>query len=94
MSNILKELGLVGNIPVNIEKLIRGQGIKLNTNARPEDFNLNKRPTKLDLAAFDNKEARKLIEEIVFNNKPEETGKALLLLWSAVERLIKHIKND
>ena len=44
MSNILKELGLVGNIPVNIEKLIRGQGIKLNTNARPEDFNLNKKP--------------------------------------------------
>ena len=41
---ILKELGLVGNIPVNIEKLIRGQGIKLNTNARPEDFNLNKKP--------------------------------------------------
>ena len=44
MSNILKELGLVGNIPVNIEKLIRGQGIKLNTNARPEDFTLNKKP--------------------------------------------------
>jgi hypothetical protein len=35
---------LINTIPVNIERLIRGQGIKLNTNARPEDFNLNKKP--------------------------------------------------
>lgn len=41
--SILKELGLVGNIPVNIERLIKGQGIKLNTNAKPEDFTPNKK---------------------------------------------------
>ena len=28
----------IHTIPVNIERLIKSQGIKLNTNARPEDF--------------------------------------------------------
>ena len=54
----------------------------------------NKKITKLDLAQFDSTEARKLIEKIVFNNKPEETGKALLLLWSTVERIIKHLEEN
>ena len=54
----------------------------------------SKKITKLDLAAFDNKEARKLIEKIAFDNNPEETGKALLLLWSAVERIIKHLEEN
>jgi len=52
----------------------------------------NKKITKLDLTQFDSTEARKLIEKIAFDNKPEETGKALLLLWSAVERIIKHLQ--
>ena len=34
----------IHTIPVNIERLIKSQGIKLNTNARPEDFTLNKKP--------------------------------------------------
>jgi hypothetical protein len=34
----------VGTIPVNIERIIKGQGIKLNTNAKPEDFTPNKKP--------------------------------------------------
>lgn len=54
----------------------------------------SKKRTKLDFAEFDRTEARKLIEKIVFDNKPEETGKALLLLWSAVERIIKHLKEN
>ena len=37
-------MGLVGTIPVNIERLIKGQGIKLNKNARPEDFTASKKP--------------------------------------------------
>ena len=40
---ILKEMGLVGSIPINIEKIIKSQGIKLNTNAKPEDFTPNKK---------------------------------------------------
>lgn len=36
---ILRELELVGTIPVNIERIIKGHGIALNTNAKPEDFN-------------------------------------------------------
>ena len=54
----------------------------------------SKKRTKLDLAQFDSTETRKLIEKITFDNKPEETGKALLLLWSAVERIIKHLKEN
>ena len=54
----------------------------------------NKKITKLDFAEFDSTEARELIEKITFDNKHEETGKALLLLWSAVERIIKHLKEN
>lgn len=38
MSSILKELELVGTIPVNIERLIKGQGISLNKNATSEEI--------------------------------------------------------
>ncbi len=38
MSSILKELELVGTIPVNIERLIKGQGISLNKSARSEEI--------------------------------------------------------
>jgi Zn-dependent peptidase ImmA (M78 family) len=38
MASILKELELVGTIPVNIERLIKGQGIYLNKNAKPDEI--------------------------------------------------------
>ncbi len=38
MSSILKELELVGTIPVNIERLIKGQGISLNKNATSDEI--------------------------------------------------------
>jgi len=34
----------INPIPVNIERLIRSQRIKLDTNARPEDFIASKKP--------------------------------------------------
>lgn len=34
----------INTVPVNIERLIRSQGIKLNTNAKPEDFTASKKP--------------------------------------------------
>jgi hypothetical protein len=54
----------------------------------------NKKVTKLDLASFNSTEARELIEKVVFNDKPEEIGKALLLLWCTVDKIIKHLKEN
>lgn len=46
----------INTVPVNIERLIRSQGIKLNTNAKPEDFTASKNQ---NLRHFGNSEMSK-----------------------------------
>jgi hypothetical protein len=64
---ILRELELVGTIPVNIERIIRGQGIKLNTNAKPEDFTKNNMKKEI-IEIYKDSLGRKIIATFLQSN--------------------------